>query len=143
MKTRSALKTGFVLLFLVLAFGDRLFADDIPTFSDPDLNIFVKSYAQFVIDYVDAYKAAKSGDNSKLQALQSRTGELQAQAAEIPGKIKPDEAENSVPLSTGARKKSQTSLSNRAGVRSADSSPAGWLGTLRFRVNSPERVGPR
>jgi len=93
MKTRSALKTRFVLLFLVLAFGDRLFADDIPTFSDPDLNIFVKSYAQFVVDYVDAYKAAKTGDKSKLQALQSRTGELQAQAAEIPGQIKPDEAE--------------------------------------------------
>jgi len=93
MKTRSALRKGCTLLFVVLAFGNRLFADDIPTFSDPDVNIFVKSYAQFVIDYVDAYKAAKTGDGSKLQALQPRTRELQAQAAEIPSKIKPDEAD--------------------------------------------------
>jgi hypothetical protein len=91
MKTRSALKKA--LLFVVLAFGNHLFADDIPTFSNPEVNTFVKSYAQFVIDYVDAYRAAKTGDNSKLQALQPRTQELQAQAAEIPGKIKPDEAE--------------------------------------------------
>jgi hypothetical protein len=93
MKTRSALRTGCTLLFVILGFSNRLLADDIPTFSDPDVNIFVKSYAQFVIDYVDAYKAAKTGDGSKLQALQPRTRELQAQAAEIPGKIKPDEAE--------------------------------------------------
>jgi hypothetical protein len=93
METRSALKKGFTLLFVVLGFGTHLFADDIPTFGDPAVNTFVKSYAQFVIDYVDAYKAAKTGDGSKLQALQPRTRELQAQAAEIPGKIKPDEAE--------------------------------------------------
>jgi hypothetical protein len=93
MKTRSALKRGCTLLFVVLAFGNHLFADDKPTFSDPAVNTFVKSYAQFVIDYVDAYKAAKTGDSSKLQALQPRTRELQVQAAEISGKIKPDEAE--------------------------------------------------
>jgi len=55
MKTRSALKKA--LLFVVLAFGNHLFADDIPTFSNPEVNTFVKSYAQFVIDYVDAYRA--------------------------------------------------------------------------------------
>ena len=93
MKTRSAFKKGCTLLFVLLTFGNHLLADDIPTFSDPDVNIFVKSYAQFVIDYVDAYSAAKTGDSSKLEALQARTRELQAQAAEIPGKIKPDEAE--------------------------------------------------
>ena len=93
MKNRPALKTGCTLLFIVLVFCSRLFADEIPTFTDPDVNTFVKGYAQFVIDYVDAYKAAKAGDSSKLQALQSKSRELQAQAAQIPGKIKPDEAE--------------------------------------------------
>lgn len=93
MKFRSARKTGLTVLFVVLAFGTRLLADDVPTFSDPDVNTFVKSYAQFVSDYVDAYKAAKTGDTSKLQALQSKSRELQAQAAQIPGKIKPDESE--------------------------------------------------
>ena len=93
MKTRAALKTGCTLLFVVLAFGTRLIADDIPTFIDPDVNIFVKSYGQFVTDYVDAYEAAKTGDSSKLQALQPKSRELQVQAAQITGKIKPDEAE--------------------------------------------------
>jgi hypothetical protein len=93
MNIRSAAKKGCTLLFVVLAFSNHLFADDVPTFSNPDVNAFVKSYAQFVIDYVDAYRAAKTGDSSKLQALQPRTRELQAQVAEIPGKIKPDEAE--------------------------------------------------
>lgn len=93
MKTRVALKTGCTLLFFVLAFGTRLFADDIPAFGDPDVNSFVKSYAQFVTDYVDAYKTAKTGDNSKLQALEPKSRELQVQAAQIAGKIKPNEAE--------------------------------------------------
>jgi hypothetical protein len=93
MKTRVALKTGCTLLFVVLAFGTRLFADDIPAFGDPDVNSFVKSYAQFVTDYVDAYKTAKTGDNSKLQALEPKSRELQVQAAQIAGKIKPNEAE--------------------------------------------------
>ena len=93
MKTRAALKTGCTLLFVVLAFGTRLFADDIPAFSDPDVNTFVKSYAQFVTDYVDAYNAAKTGDSSKLPALQPKSRELQVQAAQIAGKIKPDESE--------------------------------------------------
>ena len=93
MKTRAALKTGCTLLFVVLAFGTHLFADDIPTFIDPDVNTFVKLYAQFVTDYVDAYKAAQAGDNSKLQALQPKSRELQVQAAQIPGKITPDEAD--------------------------------------------------
>ena len=70
----------------------RAFGDDIPTFSDPDLNNFVKSYAQFVNDYVEACKAAKSGDTSKVTALQPRAQELQTQAAQVAGKLKPDEA---------------------------------------------------
>ena len=93
MKTRAALKTGCTLFFVVIAFGTRLFADDIPAFTDPDVNSFVKSYAQFVTDYVDAYTAAKTGDNSKLQDLEPKSRELQVQAAQIAGKIKPDEAE--------------------------------------------------
>ena len=93
MKTPPAFKSACVLLLVVIALATRLFADDVPTFSDADVTTFVKSYGQFVTEYVDAYKAAKAGDNSKLQALEAKSQELQRQVAQIIGKIKPDEAE--------------------------------------------------
>jgi ubiquinone biosynthesis protein UbiJ len=93
MKTRSTLKSPCALLLVVIALTARLFADDIPTFSDADVTAFVKSYGQFVTEYVDAYKAAKAGDNSRLQTLEAKSQELQRQVAQIIGKIKPDEAE--------------------------------------------------
>jgi len=93
MKTCSTLKSACALLLIVIALTARLFADDMPTFSDTDVTTFVKSYSQFVTEYVDAYKAAKAGDNSKLQALEAKSQELQRQVAQIIGKIKPDEAD--------------------------------------------------
>ena len=93
MKTRSALKSACVLLLVFSAMAARLFADDVPTFSDADVNTFVNAYGPFVTEYVDAYKAAKAGDNSKLQALEAKSQELQRQVPQIIGKIKPDEAE--------------------------------------------------
>jgi hypothetical protein len=79
--------------FSVFAFTARAFADDLPTFSDPDVNTFVKTYAQFVDDYITALKAAKAGDNSKLAGVQTKAGELQTQATQATGKLKPDESE--------------------------------------------------
>ena len=66
--------------------------DDVPTFSDPDVTNFAKTYSQFVDDYVDACKAVKAGDNTKITALQARAPELQAQAAQVAGKLKPEES---------------------------------------------------
>ena len=83
----KAMAVGLLTLFI----AGRVLADDLPSFSEPEVNTFVKSYAQFVDDYVAAYKAAKSGDASKMQALQAKTPELQAQGAQLAGKIKPDE----------------------------------------------------
>lgn len=89
----------FQNLFLILAVmvtgslvANRAFGDDIPTFSDPDVTNFVKTYAQFVDDYVEAYKAVKAGDNTKITALQARAPQLQAQAAQVAGKLKPEES---------------------------------------------------
>jgi hypothetical protein len=48
--------------FSVFTFSARALADDLPTFSDPDVNTFVKTYAQFVDDYITAIKAAKTGN---------------------------------------------------------------------------------
>ena len=86
-------------LFLIVAVmvtgslvASRALGDDVPTFSDPDVTNFAKTYSQFVDDYVDAYKAVKAGDNTKITALQARAPQLQAQAAQVAGKLKPEES---------------------------------------------------
>jgi len=79
--------------FSVFTFSAPALADDLPTFSDPDVNTFVKTYAQFVDDYITALKAAKTGDNSKLADVQTKAGALQTQATQAAGKLKPDESE--------------------------------------------------
>jgi hypothetical protein len=83
------------LVLTVIAVGSfvagRALGDDIPTFSDPDVNTFVKAYSQFCDDYLEAYKAVKAGDNTKITALQAKLPELQSQAAAVAGKVKPDE----------------------------------------------------
>src|SRR4051794_37621521 len=83
---------GLATAFSIFALSARALAEDVPTFSDPDVNTFVKSYAQFVDDYIIALKAAKVGDNSKLADVQTKAGELQGQASQAAGKLKPDES---------------------------------------------------
>ena len=79
------------ILILALGFASQIFADELPAFAEPEVNAFVKSYAQFVDDYAAAYKAMKAGDNSKMQALQSKSTELQTEAGQVTGKLKDDE----------------------------------------------------
>jgi hypothetical protein len=79
--------------FSIFALNARALADDLPTFTDPDVNNFVKTYAQFVDDYIVALQAAKTGDNSKLADVQTKAGQLQSQATQAAGKLKPDESE--------------------------------------------------
>jgi hypothetical protein len=93
MKSLSIFHPLGVVLLLTLSFAIRVFADDIPTFSDPDVSSFVKKYAQFVVDYEDAYKAMKAGDNSKVQALQTKAAELQTESGNVSEKVKPEEAQ--------------------------------------------------
>ena len=96
MKTFNSKLRNFFLIFAVMVTGslvaNRAFGDDVPTFSDPDVTNFAKTYSQFVDDYIDAYKAAKAGDNSKITALQAKAPQLQAQAAQVAGKLKPEES---------------------------------------------------
>jgi len=91
----STLRT-LCLVFTLMVTGSfvtsRALGDDVPTFSDPDVTNFVKTYSDFVNDYIDAYKAAKAGDNSKITALQAKAPQLQAQAAQVAGKLKPEES---------------------------------------------------
>ena len=52
---------GLSALFVLTA-ADRVLAEEIPTFSAPEVNTFVKSYSDFPDEYVAAYKAMKAGD---------------------------------------------------------------------------------
>jgi biopolymer transport protein ExbD len=90
-----SIRNLFVILTLVVAgsfVSSRALSDDIPQFSDADVNAFIKTYAQFTSDYVEACKAVKAGDSSKMAALQSKAPKLQAQASQMVGKVKADEA---------------------------------------------------
>ena len=89
----TTLTKAIAVSLLTLFIAGRVLADDLPSFSEPEVNTFVKSYAQFVDDYIEAYKAAKSGDALKMQALQTKAPELQAQGGQLAGKIKPDETD--------------------------------------------------
>ena len=98
MKTSAKMSAGWVAaLTLAAAFSafglaGRAFADALPTFSDPVVNTFVKTYSQFVDSYVDA---AKTGDTAKLAGIQAKESELQQQLAQLTqpnGKVKPDES---------------------------------------------------
>jgi hypothetical protein len=84
------------LVFTLMVTGSfvtsRALGDDVPTFSDPDVTNFAKTYSDFVNDYIDAYKAAKAGDNTKITALQAKAPQLQAQAAQVAGKVTPEES---------------------------------------------------
>ncbi len=97
MKTSAKMRAGWVAaLTLAAAFSafglaGRAFADGLPTFSDPVVNTFVKTYSQFVDSYVDA---AKTGDTTKLAGIQAKESELQQQLAQLTqpnGKVKQDE----------------------------------------------------
>jgi hypothetical protein len=90
MKPRSPFKAVFAALLVVVSSAGHLFAEDVPTFSDPTVNTFVADYAKFVDDYAVAYKASKAGDQSKIQALQTKSQELQNEAGAVAGKVKPD-----------------------------------------------------
>src|SRR5258708_39709839 len=81
----------WVAAFSAFGLPGHAFADGPPTFSDPVVNTFVKSYSQFVDSYVDA---AKTGDTAKLAGIQAKESELQQQLAQLTqpnGKVKQDE----------------------------------------------------
>jgi hypothetical protein len=81
----------WVAAFSAFGLSGHAFADGLPTFSDPAVNTFVKTYSQFVDSYVDA---AKTGDTAKLAGIQAKESELQQQLAQLTqpnGKVKQDE----------------------------------------------------
>ena len=96
---------GLLCLSLVLFTGVSLVrADDVPTFSDPEVTAFAKSYGEFADHYsadMKNYMATmKTGDTAKMQeaAKKMQDNAAQAQAmisksATVSAKIKPDETQ--------------------------------------------------
>ena len=92
MKSRSALKAVGTVLFVVLAFAIGVFADDVPTFRDPDVNEHVKKWSPFIRDFAANYEAMEAGKSATMDlGLFSRLRELQKEALEVTRKLEPDE----------------------------------------------------
>ena len=93
-------------------------AADTPTFSDPVVRAYAKSYGEFADHYAadmkDYMAGIKSFDTTKLQAAaakmqpdQVKAQELATKSATISGKVKPDEAQKfSAYLQNSAQKMS-------------------------------------
>jgi hypothetical protein len=99
---RSALslsiRCGVVLIasFLTLAFFTfPTKADELPKFSDAEVNQFVSQYADFVTKYIQAYQAAKAGNSSAFDQLKTQVKQLQDEVAKVAEKLKakPEEAQ--------------------------------------------------
>jgi hypothetical protein len=73
----------------------RAKADELPKFSDAEVNQFVSQYADLVIKYIQAYQAAKAGNPSAFDQLKTQVKQLQDEVAKVAEKLKtkPDEAQ--------------------------------------------------
>ncbi len=96
---------GLLGFSLVLFTGASLVhADDVPTFSDPDVTAYAKSYGEFADHYSADMKnymaTVKSGDSAKMQEAAkkmqddaAKASEMSTKSAAISSKVKPDEAQ--------------------------------------------------
>ena len=68
-------------------------ADELPKFSDAEVNQFVRQYADLVTKYIQAYQAAKAGNPSAFEQLKTQVKQLQDEVAKVAEKLrsKPDE----------------------------------------------------
>ena len=70
-------------------------ADELPKFSDAEVNQFVSQYADFVAKYIQAYQAAKTGNPAAFEQLKTHVQQLQDEVAKVAEKLKakPEEAQ--------------------------------------------------
>ena len=73
----------------------RTKADELPKFSDDEVNQFVGQYADLVTKYNKAYQAAKAGNPSAFDRLKTQVQQLQDEVAKVAEKLKtkPEEAQ--------------------------------------------------
>ena len=98
---RSALslsiRWAILLIASILALQLSAFrakADELPKFSDDEVNQFVRDYADLVTNYIKAYQAAKTKP-SAFDQLKIQVQQLQNEVAKVAEKLKtkPDEAQ--------------------------------------------------
>jgi chromosome condensin MukBEF ATPase and DNA-binding subunit MukB len=94
-KTVIKLFFAGTLALLVLPLAPRVQADDLPKFSEAEVNQFVSQYANFVTKYVEAYQAAKAGNPSAFDQLKTQVKQLQDEVAKVAEKLrsKPEEVQ--------------------------------------------------
>jgi hypothetical protein len=94
-KTVTKLFLAAVLALPLLSLAPRLQADELPKFSDAEVNQFVSQYADFVTKYIQAYQAAKAGNPSAFDQLKTQVKQLQDEVAKVAEKLrsKPEEVQ--------------------------------------------------
>jgi hypothetical protein len=97
-KLSLSIRWGVVLIASILTLALSTFptkADELPKFSDAEVNQFVSQYANFVTKYIQAYQAAKAGNPAAFDQLKTQVQQLQDEVAKVAEKLKakPEEAQ--------------------------------------------------
>src|SRR5258708_14768676 len=85
--TRFSIGTLAAALLVVL-FPKSVGADELPKFSDAEVNQFVSQYADLVTKYIQAYQAAKAGNLSQLTQVKTQVKQLQDQVTKVAEKLR-------------------------------------------------------
>jgi peptidoglycan hydrolase CwlO-like protein len=96
MKTLSRFSIGtLATILLVVLFPKSVWADELPKFSDAEVNQFVSQYADLVTKYIQAYQAAKAGNLSQFTQVKTQVKQLQDQVTKVTEKLrsKPEETQ--------------------------------------------------
>lgn len=93
-----SIRCGLLLIASILTLQSstlRAKADELPKFSDAEVNQFVSQYADLVTKYIQAYQAAKAGNPSAFDQLKTQVKQLQDEVAKVTEKLKtkPEEAQ--------------------------------------------------
>src|SRR5258708_13677942 len=94
MKTLTRFSIGtLAAALLVVLFPKSVGADELPKFSDAEVNQFVSQYADLVTKYIQAYQAAKAGNLSQFTQVKTQVKQLQDQVTKVAEKLrsKPEE----------------------------------------------------
>jgi gas vesicle protein len=96
MKTLTRFSIGTLVAALVVVLLPKsVWADELPKFSDAEVNQFVSQYADLVTKYIQAYQAAKAGNLSQFTQVKTQVKQLQDQVTKVAEKLrsKPDETQ--------------------------------------------------
>src|SRR5258708_3717522 len=96
MKTLTRFSIGtLAAALLVVLFPKSVGADELPKFSDAEVNQFVSQYADLVTKYIQAYQAAKAGNLSQFTQVKTQVKQLQDQVTKVAEKLrsKPEETQ--------------------------------------------------